>query len=86
MALDYYLIIQNHNNEIEPRQVIESLTSTFSLQQNPSSDLLKNTGISVSVFKEDDEYDIIENCSYKSLEDLQEKFWPQTPFKLDKGF
>jgi hypothetical protein len=57
MALDYYLVIQNHHNDIEPRQVIESLISAFSLQPNPSSDLLINTGISVSVFKEDDEDD-----------------------------
>ena len=57
MALDYYLIIQNHNNEIEPRQVIESLTSTFSLQQNPLSDFRIAHGITVNVFKEDDEDD-----------------------------
>jgi len=55
MALDYYLTIQNLNHDIEPNQVLESLTSVFSLQTNPLSNLLMGVGFFVNVFKDDDD-------------------------------
>jgi hypothetical protein len=55
MALDYSLTIQNTRDEIEPDQIRESLMCAFPLQNNPLSDLLVASGLSVNVFKEDDE-------------------------------
>ncbi len=55
MALDYYLVIQDINNEIEPAIVLESLSQAFSLQKNSMSGFLIGVGVTLNVFKEDDE-------------------------------
>ncbi len=55
MALDYYLIIQDINNEIEPTIVLESLSQSFFLQKNNISGLLIGIGLTLNAFKEDDE-------------------------------
>jgi hypothetical protein len=68
MALDYYLIIQNTNNEIEPIQVMESLRQAFSLQKNKISGFLIGVGMTVNVFKEDDDDDsLFDNSSYPDI-------------------
>ncbi len=67
MALDYYLIIQNKNNEIEPIQVMESLRQAFSLQQNQISGFLIGVGMTVNVFKEEDDDSLFENSSYPDI-------------------
>ncbi len=68
MALDYYLIIQNTNNEIEPIQVMESLCQAFSLQKNQLSGFLIGVGMTVNVFKEDEEDDsLFEGSSYPDI-------------------
>ncbi len=55
MALDYYLVIQDINNEIEPAIVLESLSQAFSLQKNQISAFLIGVGVTINAFKEDDE-------------------------------
>jgi hypothetical protein len=55
MALDYYLVIQNTHNEIEPAIVMESLSQGFSLQKNQMSGFLIGVGVTVNVFKEDED-------------------------------
>jgi len=55
MALDYYLIIQDINNEIEPTIVLECLSQSFFLQKNDLSGLLIGIGLTINAFKEDDE-------------------------------
>ncbi len=68
MALDYYLIIQNTNNEIEPDQVKESLRQAFSLQTNQISGFLISVGITINVFKEEEDEDsLFENSSYPDI-------------------
>lgn len=57
MALDYYLTIQNPANEITPEQVRKALAAAFSLQTHEISGILIAPGLSVNVFKEDDEYE-----------------------------
>ncbi len=57
MALDYYLTVQNPANEITPEQVRRSLAAAFSLQTHEISGILMAPGLSVNVFKEDDEYE-----------------------------
>ena len=57
MALDYYLTIQNPANEITPEQVRKALAAAFSLQTHEISGILMAPGLSVNVFKEDDEYE-----------------------------
>ncbi|RKZ82563.1 MAG: hypothetical protein DRR19_20425 [Candidatus Parabeggiatoa sp. nov. 1] len=57
MALDYYLVIQDINNEIEPALVLESLSQALSLQINQISGFLIGVGVTFNVFKEDDEYE-----------------------------
>ena len=57
MALDYYLVIQDINNEIEPALVLESLSQALSLQKNKISGFLIGVGVTLNVFKEDDEYE-----------------------------
>ncbi len=54
MALDYYLLIQNGNNKIEPATVMESLSQMFSVPKNPSG-FLTEVGVTINVFKENDD-------------------------------
>lgn len=55
MALDYYLVIQDINNEIEPALVMESLSQAFYLPKKPNSGFLIGVGVTINAFKEDDE-------------------------------
>lgn len=57
MALDYCLLVRNPNNELEPTCLKKDLLSTFHFQDNQISDFLVTTGLTLSIFKKDDEYD-----------------------------
>jgi hypothetical protein len=60
--------IYNINNELEPGEVITSLSQIFNLEYNQISSLLTGIGLAVNIFKEDDEYETsIFNSQYPDI-------------------
>ncbi|QTA88281.1 Uncharacterized protein dnm_043230 [Desulfonema magnum] len=61
MASDFYLTIENINNVISPDHIRELLTSAFSLEIFQNSGILAAHGVSISIFREDDEASVFKN-------------------------
>jgi hypothetical protein len=61
MALDFYLTIENINDDLSPDHIRELLASVFSLEYYPDSGILMSDGAAVSVFREDDEESVFKN-------------------------